>query len=118
MSRTKVFGAASALVAALVAVGTWMLWPRPITPGPTQDNFDRVLVGMSRPEVVALLGTDCQDLNPAPVLHWTKERFTVGFDAAGFVLWKQHAEGRIIMEPSLTSDPGGWLRRRWRTWFR
>jgi hypothetical protein len=117
MSRRNLVRVLSVVLVALIAAGAWMLWPRPITPGPTQENFDRVLVGMSRSEVVALLGTDCQDLSPAPVLHWTKARFTVGFDAAGIVSWKQHAEGRIIKEPPLTSDPGGWLKRQWRKWF-
>src|SRR5271166_2388766 len=40
----------------LVVVGAFVLWPPPIVPGITQENFDRVEVGMTLNEVTALLG--------------------------------------------------------------
>jgi outer membrane protein assembly factor BamE (lipoprotein component of BamABCDE complex) len=48
----------------VLAVGAFALWPKPITPGLTQENFDRVEVGMTLPEVKALLGEPyMQDTN-------------------------------------------------------
>jgi hypothetical protein len=34
-----------------------MLWPQPLAPGLTQENFDRVGAGMNPAEVEALLGS-------------------------------------------------------------
>jgi hypothetical protein len=56
MSRRKRLAAIAVGLGLLASVGAFALWPEPITPGLTQENFDRVRQGMTRPEVEALLG--------------------------------------------------------------
>jgi hypothetical protein len=53
MRRRKLIAAVVGL-AVLVAVGAFVLWPR--TDRITEENFDLLRVGMSKPEVYAVLG--------------------------------------------------------------
>lgn len=56
MRSRKLRWVLAGLTLALLAVGTFVLWPQPIVAGLTQENFDRIQLGMTRPEVEALLG--------------------------------------------------------------
>jgi hypothetical protein len=66
MRRRKVRWAAVLLLTALLAVGACVLWPRPnrITPA----NFVRIEEGMSRAEVVSVLGPS-NDYSSGPLIY-------------------------------------------------
>jgi hypothetical protein len=129
------------MLAGLIAAGVFVLWPRSITPGLTQENFDRVEAGMTLPEVKALLGEPyMQDTNgiqpPGPrhpdwgVWCWRDEaehtviegfdyvgeQVRIGFHDAGKVTYKQ-SKIFVVTEDAPPRNPLRWFRYQWRKWF-
>jgi hypothetical protein len=129
-------------LAVMIASGAVVLWPRTIVAGLTQENFDRIEVGMTRPEVEALLGKPwCQDGggvstgllgNIAPahpdwgVFSWDDPRsprpedrgstVSVSFDVFGRVSSK-YSEKFIVKEPFSIHGLLWRAKRQWRSWF-
>lgn len=52
---------------ACVGFGVWLAWP---TPGVTRRNYDRIQVGMTEPEVEALMGGPAGLSTNRPFIYW------------------------------------------------
>jgi hypothetical protein len=117
-----------AVLAMVVAAGAVVLWPRAVTPGLTQENFDRVRVGMMRPEVEAILGPWCHHSGSFGVWNWNPDTGTfcwvsddgnaasVRFDDQGTV--KEKASNDFLVESHGPFDTILWrAKRQWHRWF-
>jgi hypothetical protein len=132
--RRKLLGALAAGLLVLIAAGIFVLWPRPIVPGLTQENFDRVEIGMTLPEVKALLGEPdglvygdvfeerSADGTPIPVhpdvgiWDWNYEGdVSVSFNNNGRVSSK-YSKIFQMKAPDPFGNPLAWLKHRWREW--
>jgi hypothetical protein len=139
--KRKLIGAL-AVGLVLVAVCWFALRPQPITPGLTQENFDRVEVGMTLPEVKALLGEPyMQDRNGMRAIgsdwhpdwgvwcwrdeaehtviegfEYVGEQVRIGFHDNGKVTYKQSSIF-VVREDAPPRDPVRWLKYQWRKWF-
>jgi hypothetical protein len=114
-------------LAVVVAAGVVMLWPRPIKPGLTQDNFDRIRVGMTRPEVEAILGPwfahsargDWKWNLDAGTYYWLSDDWndaSVYIDDHGRVTEKSSND--FLVEPHGPLNNLLWrLKRQWHRWF-
>ncbi len=118
----------------LFATSAFVVWPRPIVPGITQENLDRVEVGMSFAEVKALLGEptsldrDCtgSTMVVAPpcrdsCLHLRYEgegdRYvSISFGYADGKVASKFAVNLLVREPP-PHDILGWIKWQWRTFF-
>jgi hypothetical protein len=117
-----------ARVAVLVAVGAFILWPRPDRA--TQENFNRIQPGMSRAEVEAILGPpgdyrsgythDYETRASLPDdLIWETDHviIVVYFKASGRVRF-QRIQLVSLRESSDPLDNLRWrAKRQWRKWF-
>jgi hypothetical protein len=94
MRRWKLLGAMG--LAVLVAVGVFVLWPRPDRI--TRENCDRIRKGMSRAEVYAILGPP-GDYGTGPVKYETApyialsahnnlEHFSQRPEGQGYATWQ------------------------------
>ena len=135
MRRRTVLVVLGGALAVVVAVGVVVLWPRPERI--TQENYDRIRVGMSRAEVYAVLGppgdystgdAKASDLPGPPMLtedlrqaisleEWFGDRAAIGvyFDGAGNV-----ASARCWLLKPIDHGPLGnllWRLKHWRRWF-
>jgi hypothetical protein len=127
MRRRKLLAVLAGL--AVLAVGAFVLWPRPIVPGVTPENFDRIQIGMTCAEVEALLGQPehrsilhGMSRSPAERVNWSNADaetlclVQVIFDSSGHTLDKSFSEWHV-------GDSGrlgylGWrAKRQWRKWF-
>jgi hypothetical protein len=103
MRRRKLQVAGSVLVVLLAAVA-FMAWPRPPGPGLTQENFDRVMVGMIRPEVEAILGPASarrEYESPFPNSHPDEGiHFWVSSDSKGYALLVFNNIGQVSSKSS------------------
>jgi hypothetical protein len=94
-------------LAVVGAVGVVVLWPKPITPGLTQESFDRVEEGMTRPEVETLLGKassfdggGLRVLPPSGVLPPTHPDWGI---------WRWDDRASLPPEDGGTAPSGQWL---------
>jgi hypothetical protein len=132
------------LVGLAVMIAPWavVVWPRTIDAGLTQANFDRVEVGMTRPEVEALLGKPwCQvgggvssgllgGVAPAHpdwgVFSWDDPEspppehggstVSVSFDVFGRVS-RKYSETFVVRERFSIHSLLWRAKRQWRSWF-
>jgi hypothetical protein len=113
----------------MVAVGAWLLWPRPLAITP--ENYEMIRVGMTLEEVEGILGgpagnyglqsrivqtredIDVARLAECRYLQWIDSSHIVGiqFDAADRVVGKDLGE---VTPPPLWQQPWIWLRLRLR----
>jgi hypothetical protein len=127
-----------ALAAGLTLLLSGALNRQPIAPGLTQENFDRVRIGMTRPEVEALLGDPWQfigggielespDGRPVAdhpdrgILTWKGEDddwfpVSVSFDRFGRVSSK-FSEVFLVRYPPPLVSPLERIKRQWQKWF-
>jgi hypothetical protein len=105
-----------------LAAGAFVAWPQPIVPGVTQENFDRVEVGMSGPEVEALLGEpDAIAWAPSVSstlylevwLYMGGDR--VSFDERQRVSRKESDD--LLVRDAPSDNPLVWAKRQWRRLF-
>jgi hypothetical protein len=66
--RRKKLLAALAVLAVVLAAGAFVLWPPPERV--TWENFERISVGMSRADVVAILDGPPGDYTTGPDANW------------------------------------------------
>jgi hypothetical protein len=109
MRRRKLRWVVAGPAVALLAVGGFVLWPRPPVPGLTRDNFDRVRVGMTSPQVEALLGDQYGRLPPIPpnsvrfsAEHSDEEGKVWWTDNGGVLVWFNR-NGRVQSKDWQTS---------------
>jgi hypothetical protein len=130
MRRRKLRWMLAVGLVALVAAGALVLWPRPITPGLTQENFDRVQVGMTLPEVEGLLGHWSSLSMFGPLSYWTHMaqgeyewrpddyRVGVGVSIDGSGKVEDKSSHDFLVRGSYSFDSLVWLaNRQWRKWF-
>jgi hypothetical protein len=126
-----------ALATGLTLLLSGALNRQPFAPGLTQGNFDRVRIGMARPEVEALLGQPRLQDRQGSVLElpdgrrvashpdrgsWTWGRgdlsddLSVSFDESGRVSSK-FSEVFQVRYPPPSFSLVEWLKGQWRKWF-
>jgi hypothetical protein len=112
----------------VLAVGVSVLWPQPTEPGLTQENFDRIRIGMTRSEVEAILGPwssshsvfgDWNYNLDAGIFSWSshdRESASVWFDDQGKVGAK--SSNAFLVEPHGPFNGILWrFKRQWHRWF-
>jgi hypothetical protein len=117
-------------LAVVLAAGAFVLWPQPITPGLTQENFDQVQVGMTLPEVEGLLGHWSSCAMFGPFSNWTHMdqgeygwwsddyRVGVGVSIDGSGKVEDKSSDDFLVRRSYSFNSLVWLaKRQWRKWF-
>jgi hypothetical protein len=100
--------------AVTVAVSALLLWLRTPPPGVSQENFDRIQIGMSHAEVTALLGHSAKDPPNGPFTRDSKDgHIRVDFNPSGEVTAKS-SSSFLNREPGLLDVLIHRLRLQWR----
>jgi hypothetical protein len=123
----KWLGILAIMVLAFAGVAAFVLWPPPITPGLTQENFDQVQVGMTRADVEAILGKPAVFAGTGfigPQTHpdqgvdlWGDQQVvSIFFDGKG-LMSEKHADQFRERAPDRLDKMRWRLKQQWRRWF-
>jgi hypothetical protein len=116
-------------LAAVVAVGVVVFWPRPDRI--TQENYDRICENMRRAEVYAILGPPGDYTTRPQALSWPSgsdgltdrwwgDKYAIGlvFDQNGRVRVKCHTTHTVLRLDETFFENLAWrAKRQWRRWF-